>query len=60
MVLHVHHEDGADLEVRVRFAGCAERWVASPHGVSHVTQAQLTALLGQLRYGYSWTDIPAH
>jgi hypothetical protein len=54
------HVDYAGAEqpvlVHVRYSTCWQRWTASPSGVSHVSQAQLQALLGPLRTGYGYAN----
>ncbi len=51
VVLHLRYADGRSVEARVHFSGCADRWVATPTGISQVTVDQLEALAGPLGIG---------
>ncbi len=56
--LHVRDAKGAVTDVRIRYEGCRDRRVTTANGASHVTTAQLKALLGPLRTGFGVIGVP--
>lgn len=58
--LAFRHPDGTTTPARLRFSPCADRYLATPGGVSHATRAQLAALLETLHSAYFYSqDLPA-
>jgi hypothetical protein len=57
--LHVRGTDGSVTDVRIHYDTCRGRRVTTASGISHVTAAQLKAMLGPLHYGYGYGgDVP--
>ena len=57
--LHLHYASGPDVDVRVHFANCTGRYMASPAGVSQVTMNVLSQALDPLYVGYATgSDLP--
>jgi hypothetical protein len=57
--LHLHYASGPDVDVRVHFANCTGRYMASPAGVSQVTMSVLSQALNPLQVGYATgSDLP--